>query len=55
MATFAVSVSFEVEADSYADARRIMTDLINHAVDTDLVLSGSEIDVELLDGEVEEE
>ena len=55
MATFAVSISFEVEADSYAEARSTMISLISNAIDTDLALDGHEIDVELFDGEIDEE
>jgi len=55
MATFAVSISFDVQAGSYDEARDIQEAIIAAAVDLPAVNSGHEIDVEHMDGDLEDD
>ena len=55
MATFSISISFTVDADSYTEAGKIREEIIEFVKSEDLAISGHEIDIEHIEGETTEE
>jgi hypothetical protein len=55
MAKFAITVEFEVKADSFDEAREKMEAIMSHVKEERLALSSDEVDVVHTSGELDED